>query len=86
MSARPSGGGQRTRLIFDFHLIILFLPLSTQCPEKQTKGGWGMGPLGSIEGSAGSPSPAQWGPLEPQAPTLRGSPGRRRTKGDPSGT
>lgn len=32
------------RLIFDFHLIISFLPLSSQCPERRTKGGrWGMG-------------------------------------------
>lgn len=36
---------QRARLIFDFHLIIFFLPLSTQSPEWQTKGKrWGMGP------------------------------------------
>lgn len=33
------------RLIFDFHVIIFFLPLSTQSPERRTKGRrWGMGP------------------------------------------
>lgn len=80
MSARPPGGSQRTRLIFDFHLIILFLPLSTQCPEKQTKGGWGMGPLGSMEGSAGSPpqhSGRPWSPRLLPCVGLREGEGRR---------
>lgn len=32
------------RFIFDFHLIIFFLPLSTRCPGRRTKGGgWGDG-------------------------------------------
>lgn len=45
-----------------------------------------MGPLGSVEGSAGVPPQHSGSPSTPQARTLRGSPGRRRAQGDHTGT
>lgn len=62
MSAGFAQAASAPRLIFDFHLIIFFLPPSTQCPEGRTKGGMGDGPPGSVEGSV-------WG--------LRDAPGAR---------
>ena len=48
-----------------FHLIIFFLPLSTQSPEWRTKGRrWGMGPPDSGVGSVPDPS-GPWSRGEP---------------------
>lgn len=61
------------RLIFDFHLIIFFLPLSTQSPEWRTKGRrWGMGPPDSGMGSVRDPSgPWGGGPLNAPGRQMR---------------
>lgn len=70
------------RLISDFHLIIFFLPLSTECPERRTKRGeWGMGPPGSREGSAGGPPAGPWGPHNAPAPCPARAPRRARDEG-----